>query len=365
MFEKIKIEENRIADLLNSLEQDGMERKMVIYGAGYCGHEALSQFNERKIPVYAVCDDGRIGQNLDGLPITDISKIEPDEKLTILVTSGFNEAMIQKLKKLGLYRYYLEADFGRYEPERETYSYFSDHKNEIEKVYGLLSDEFSKELFVNLIQYRISRNTAYMRGMMEATPQYYPDCPDLRKIFPKGFEKHAFLDLGAYDGDSIRGFLQYVDGVYESIIAVEASEKNYEKLKNNCKDLVNCYCVNIGVSDSRKQIRFKISDAKNSFMSDSGEQVLDVDSVDNILDDRRVSFIKMDIEGAEYDAIRGAKKTIEKYKPIMAVSVYHSTADLFRLCLEIEEIIPDCYDYYLRHYSPTMIETILYAVPKN
>ena len=72
----------------------------------------------------------------------------------------------------------------------------------------------------------------------------------------------------------------------------------------------------------------------------------------------------MDIEGAEYEAIGGAQETIKKYKPVMAVSVYHFTEDLFRLCLEIEEIIPDQYDYFLRHYSPTMIETILYAVPK-
>ncbi|MBR5336534.1 MAG: FkbM family methyltransferase [Lachnospiraceae bacterium] len=364
MIDKIRNEGNRISDLLDELEQEGIGRKIVIYGAGYCGHEALSQLNDRKIPVYAVCDDGRIGQELDGFPVTDISEIKPDERLMIFVTSGFNEAMIGKLKDLGLYPYYVEADFGRYEPEKETYSYFSEHKKEVEKVYGLLSDDFSKELFVSLIQYRISRNATCLRGMMESTPQYFPDCPDLRNILPRGFEKHAFLDLGAYDGDSIQGFLHYVDGTYESIVAVEASEKNYEKLKNNCKNLVNSFCVNIGVSDSRKQLKFNISDAKNSFMSDSGEQVLDVDSVDNITEGKRVSFIKMDIEGAEYEAIRGARKTIRKYRPVMAVSVYHFTEDLFRLCLEIEKMIPDYYDYYLRHYSPTMIETILYAVPK-
>lgn len=110
---------------------------------------------------------------------------------------------------------------------------------------------------------------------------------------------------------------------------------------------------------------FSMSDAKNSFAASDGEYMLAVDSVDNILRGRKVSFIKMDIEGAEYDAIRGAYKTIKKMTPILAISVYHLTEDLFRIALEVEKISPDTYDYYLRHYSPTMIETVLYAVPKT
>lgn len=97
MFEMVKNENNRISFLLDELQEYEGVYRIVLYGAGYCGHEALTQFRQREIPVYALCDDGRIGQNLDGFPITDISDIKPSENLIIFVTSGFNTAIITKL----------------------------------------------------------------------------------------------------------------------------------------------------------------------------------------------------------------------------------------------------------------------------
>lgn len=326
----------------------------------------MTQLRLREIyPVYAVCDDGRIGRDLDGFPITDIADIAPSADLVIFVTSGFNEAMIAKLDRLGLKNAYRAADFGRFEPEKETYEFYREHKAEVENAYHLLKDDFSKRLFVNLINYRISRDPRYMIGMREGTPQYFPEEPDLRRTLPEGQERHIFLDLGAFDGDSIEGFLDYVNVEYDSIIAVESSEKNYKRLVESCRGLHDVECVNIGIADERKTMSFSISDAKNSFISENGESLLEVDSVDNILQGRKVSFIKMDIEGAEYDAIKGAKDTIRRNTPILAISVYHLTEDLFRLILEVENIAPGAYDYYMRHYSPTMIETIMYAVPKR
>ena len=77
-----------------------------------------------------------------------------------------------------------------------------------------------------------------------------------------------------------------------------------------------------------------------------------------------VTTIKMDIEGAEYDAILGMEQTLRNH-PVLMVSIYHKVEDLFRLQLLIEKMCPNVYDYYIRHYSPTVIETVLYAVPKN
>lgn len=77
-----------------------------------------------------------------------------------------------------------------------------------------------------------------------------------------------------------------------------------------------------------------------------------------------ITIIKMDIEGAEYDAILGMKQTLRQH-PVLMVSMYHVVEDLFRLQLLIEELQPGVYDYYIRHYSPTVIETVLYAVPKT
>lgn len=126
---------------------------------------------------------------------------------------------------------------------------------------------------------------------------------------------------------------------------------------------VECHCV--GIWHERGQLRFTVSDAKNSFASSDGGSVLEVDSVDDILNGRPISFIKMDVEGAEYDALLGAEQTISDSHPAMAVSIYHNVDDLYRLPLVIARLSSGGahYRYYLRHYSPTIIETVLYAVP--
>ncbi len=360
MFESIACEKNKIEEEIHKLNSiQGAE--IVLYGAGYCGHETLTLMRRRGINVKAVCDDGRSGQELDGKRISSISEIKPKENLRIYVTAGFNVKMKEKLAELGLLPYCQNIDFGRYDEEKENYEYFGKHIDEIDRVYQLLSDDRSKEIYKKLVQYRICRDIRILDGCKDDSPQYFPDTPDLRRYIDG--DKHIFLDLGAYDGDSIMSFINYTGG-YERIIAVEASKINYEKLIQNCKNLLNIRCINIGISDKHQLLPFAISDAKNSFVSENGKSFLETDSIDNILNGEKVTFIKMDIEGSEYDALKGAKETIIHNKPILAVSMYHLVDDLWRLLLQIEKTIPDLYEYYIRHYSPTVIETVLYAIPK-
>ena len=133
----------------------------------------------------------------------------------------------------------------------------------------------------------------------------------------------------------------------------------------NLKHLDNVEYHCIGIFNKPAELTFLVSDAKNSFLSEEGKEIIKVDSIDNILNGQPVTFVKMDIEGAEYEALLGATNTLRRCTPILAISVYHKVEDLYRLQLLIEDICPNTYDYYLRHYSPTIIETILYAVPKQ
>ena len=211
-----------------------------------------------------------------------------------------------------------------------------------------------------MVSYRISRDLQCLAGMEEKN-QYFPPKEEISVLWDG---EDVFLDLGSYDGDSLRGFIEYTGGKYKKIIAVEASCKNYEMLVKNTARLPHVQCINIGIYKEKSQIRFEVNDAKNSFASEDGTAVLDVDSVDHILNGETVTTVKMDIEGAEYDAILGMEKTLQNH-PVLMVSIYHKVEDLFRLQLLIEKMCPNVYDYYIRHYSPTVIETVLYAVPKS
>ncbi len=349
---------NAVAVCLKELKEN--HKDVILYGAGYCGHEALSLMAAHKIPVRAVCDDFRAGEDLDGHTILRLDEVRPASQTVIFITSGFNAKMRERLKELGLLSYYREMDFGRYDGEKENAAYFKAHEKELNEAWVLLSDERSRTNLQNLVNYRISRDLRYLTGM-EETNQYFPPKDDF-SVSRGGTD--VFLDLGAYDGDSLRAFIQYVGGKYRKIIAVEASRKNYERLVENTRELANIRCINLGVYKEKAQISFEVNDAKNSFASKTGTAVIDVDSVDHILAGEKVTMVKMDIEGAEYDALLGMKGTL-RFHPILMVSMYHKVEDLFRLQLLIEKMCPGVYHYYIRHYSPTIIETVLYAVPKD
>lgn len=358
IVEKLCTDENNVILAIKELQKT--KKKVVLYGAGYCGLETLTLMRKHHILVVAVCDDNREGEFLDNLRITSIDKIQHSYGIVIFITSGFNKIMKQRLVQLGLIDLYKEIDFGRYDENKENLEYFREHRQEINTAYTLLSDVKSKTIFINLMNYRVSRKLHFLDGLEEDN-QYYPR----EKILNFSFEPdHIFLDLGAYDGDSILEFVKYVHGRYNRIFAVEASEKNYKNLLVNTADTPNIECYNIGVYKEKTQLHFMVSDAKNTFATDEGTTVLAVDTVDNIVQAKPISFIKMDIEGAEYNALLGAQETIKSNTPILAISVYHKVEDLFRLLLLIQKIHPK-YDYYLRHYSPTVIETILYAVPRE
>lgn len=358
IVEKLCTDENNVILAIKELQKT--KKKVVLYGAGYCGLETLTLMRKHHILVMAVCDDNREGEFLDNLQIIPIDRIQHSYGIVIFITSGFNKIMKQRLVRLGLIDLYKEIDFGRYDENKENLAYFREHRQEINTAYALLSDAKSKTIFTNLLNYRVSRKLHFLDGLEEDN-QYYPR----EKMLDFSFaQNHTFLDLGAYDGDSILEFVKYVHGKYNRIFAVEASEKNYKMLLANTADISNIECHNIGVYKEKTQLHFMVSDAKNTFASDVGETVLAVDTVDNIVQKQPISFIKMDIEGAEYDALLGAQETIKRDTPILAVSVYHKVEDLFRLILLIQKIHPH-YDYYLRHYSPTVIETVLYAVPQK
>lgn len=120
-------------------------------------------------------------------------------------------------------------------------------------------------------------------------------------------------------------------------------------------------CHNIGSYSYQTTLRFAGSGGRNSALSPGGKVEVPVDSVDRIAKGQPVSYIKMDVEGAEYQTLLGAKETIQAHSPQLSVAAYHRNDDLFRLPLYLHSLKPD-YKLYLRHhkYIPAW-ETILYA----
>lgn len=131
--------------------------------------------------------------------------------------------------------------------------------------------------------------------------------------------------------------------------------------KLSCSDQVEVYpCA---VSDKCGILHFDTKTGVNgSFkLTEDGTESVEATTIDTALKDKKVTFIKMDIEGAELSALHGAEQTILKWKPILAISIYHSNTDMIEIYNYIHELIPN-YKFYVRHYGIYFNETILYAV---
>jgi FkbM family methyltransferase len=136
--------------------------------------------------------------------------------------------------------------------------------------------------------------------------------------------------------------------------------RNYvDKLDNSDRVIL----FNKGVSDKTGRVFFESTGDTSARISEVGSSSIEVITIDEALQEYEfpVEFIKMDIEGAELAALHGAKETIQKYKPILAICVYHKLDDLITIPQYIKKLVPE-YKLYLRHHSKCIFETVLYAV---
>lgn len=120
-----------------------------------------------------------------------------------------------------------------------------------------------------------------------------------------------------------------------------------------------------GLWDKEGSLSFASNEGGSSGQfSENGAYVMEVTSLDSVLHDEEITFLKMDIEGSELNALKGAKLTIQMHKPKLAICVYHKPEDILVIPKYIKTLVPE-YKFYLRHYSSYNTETVLYAIPNE
>lgn len=178
-------------------------------------------------------------------------------------------------------------------------------------------------------------------------------------------EHEVFVDCGCFDGATSHNFVQWCNERYDSIYAFEPDSENYIKCQNYLSkqliDKVNLQQV--GLWENQAELRFSAVSTGSSCITDNGEVKVNVDALDKLLDDVPVTFIKMDIEGAELAALKGGYNLIKKFQPNLAISIYHKTEDVWTIPNLLLEIVPT-YRFFVRHYSVLSSETVLYAIPQ-
>lgn len=176
-------------------------------------------------------------------------------------------------------------------------------------------------------------------------------------------EKEVFVDAGVLNGNTSILFSKKCEGNYEKIYLFEP-QKHYFYLTDEIlrkENITEFTLYQKGLWDKKEILYFGcINGGFGEGKGDANVEV-PVDSLDNILGDTRVTFIKMDVEGAELKALEGARNIISKYKPKLTISLYHKREDIYKIPLLIKELVPE-YRFYIRHYCNHWQETVLYAV---
>lgn len=218
--------------------------------------------------------------------------------------------------------------------------------NESNDIYNqLISAGFNKENIVNFGE--------YIKGYKEKMlPKQYFE-------FISKSEEESFVDAGCFDGYTSKKFIEYCNENYSNIWAFEPELTDYKICKKEL-NFPNCTVYNLGLYDEDGTISFKAGLSQGSAIDIEGETTINIAKLDNILKDEKITFIKMDIEGAELKALYGAQHIIENQKPKLAICVYHKIEDIVTIPSLLLKFNKD-YKFILRHYSSDCTETVLYA----
>ncbi|MEK5478232.1 FkbM family methyltransferase [Paenibacillus sp. FSL R5-0407] len=226
---------------------------------------------------------------------------------------------------------------------------------QFQKAYDLLSDELSKKIFCDRINYCNTVSSKYLTPLKSNCPQYFD--PDIIKLS----DQEVFIDGGAYTGDTVEEFLKATDGMFKKVYSFEPEENKHNSFKQVTGGDERIQLMPYGLWSKPEILRFNAQGNYASGLNEVGNVEIPVTSIDEVLKGAPVTFIKMDIEGAELEALKGARESIRKYKPKLAICVYHKPLDIVDIPLYLTELVPE-YKIYFRHYSVSMYETVCYAV---
>lgn len=357
-FEEELVWSNHKAQMIRRINEMGLP--LVIFGRVTGANPDFLE--EVKVPVEFVVSTHPTswGKKLWGLECVGLDRVQEAYSAwnVLILCVHYSNELIPMLEQLPVPPSEIFQLDLRFE-QKGTAEYLRSVQLDIQLDYDRFADEKSKNTFEALLRYRINRDPAFLKPVA---------CPEEEEYFPEELGERRFLgseevfvDVGAYTGDTVLRFRTAVKERYRRIFAFEPDPQNYKKLVESTAGIRDVTCRQVGASDTPARLRFA-SNGQTSRPVESGDALVEIDTLDHQLSGVDVTFIKMDIEGMECPALRGARQLIQSCRPKLAICSYHSMEDMVFVPKLIAELNP-AYHIYLRHYCESAIEqTICYAV---
>jgi FkbM family methyltransferase len=350
--------------------------RVVLFGAGSLGRRAATLLREVGRSPQAFADNNREiwGRTIDGLPV--VSPEEASHRFgdnAAFLVSVFSpgpsyRAIHRQLTALGCRSVISCIPFlWRYADQFLPYylvgrpDQLLEHKEDVQAGLSLWADEESRREYVAQVGLRLWGDFESL-AIPRPTEQYFP-----HGLFSLN-ELEQFVDCGAFQGDTLQEFLSHCRSQFDRYIGFEPDPANFASLKTRIAALppgvarrATAMCNAVGAKATT--LRFSATGTGAASVSDGGENEVQCVALDDVLCDWHVTYIKMDVEGAEGDALQGARATIQRDRPILAVSAYHRPHDLWCIPRLLHSLSKDYLLFLRSHYEFT--DLVCYAVPSH
>jgi FkbM family methyltransferase len=353
-------------------EADG---RIVLFGAGNLGRKALRCLRSAGIEPLAFADNNqaRWGGDTDGVsvlsPAAAAERFGSSAAFMVTIWSpghNFFETHAQ-LKSLGCRTVLPEAALRWKFADELLPDYCQDrpHKvyeqaDEVRAAARLWADDESRSEYLKQIRWRALGDYDCLSGP-RWEEQYFPE--SLFHMIPG----EVFVDCGAYDGDTAKRFISR-DPAFAKLLAIEPDPGNHRRLcewaesQAEVKDRILTYGLAVGANSG--SVRFDATGAVGACIAQHGDVLVECVALDKLLADITPTYIKMDVEGAELDALTGSRCLIQRYRPVLAICVYHRQNDLWKLPQFIRAL-DENYSLFLRAHGDDGRELVCYAVPPH
>lgn len=337
---------------------------LYIFGAGTIGSQIVHECQIKNVRVKGFVDNNpeRQGDKKGGLPICDPIELDVKKEVVVVAVGNHAQELDQQLSNLGFQHIFNLSQFfyalsSSAQPE---IGYLDDiYENRYHWFYLALhlQDDRSREVISAILRHRLSLETKYLAAVKDVGVVQWFD-----PRFIKKSEQAVFVDGGAFDGDTSEVFRE-INGPAKRIHAFEPDPELAALAKSRLSVFKEVLVHPQGLSDGSARVNFMgsgITDSRIDSSATSGRTV-DVVSIDDVVSEP-ITYLKLDIEGAENLAIVGATNQININSPVIGLAVYHKPSDPWRLTEQLSRLKTN-YRYYMRHYTDVAFETVVYAIP--
>lgn len=301
---------------------------------------------------------------LNNKAIPDLIATLPEEKPIILYGAGEDaKANLHYFEEDSRFKGFCDRDTKKQRDGFEGYTVISPEE--------LLKDS-SASIVISThrglaeIKKFLKDNDVHEDRVFEMTP--YMFCVEPGQYFNPDFmtfeDEEIFVDAGCKDLATVKELQSYCKKI-RKVYAFEPDPDNYRECISNKKwfEAGTVEVIPCGTWSEKKRLYFSATADGSSHVTEAGEVCIDVMPIDEVIDtSTKVTFIKMDVEGSELESLKGARQTISRDKPKLAICIYHKAEDMLTLPLYIKSLVPE-YKLYIRHHSNGAGETVLYAIP--